>query len=62
MPDMVDASTLSDPERVRRGELAAEHTAALRAGDKDRLAKVEKAIAAEYADDAKPADPKAGGK
>jgi len=54
MPDMVDASTLSDPARVRRGELAAAHAAALRSGDAGEVAKVEKAIKAEYADDAKP--------
>lgn len=59
MPDMVDASTLSDERRVRRTELAAAHTAALRLTDegdrKAELAKVEKAIKAEYAEDPAPA-------
>jgi len=57
MPEMVDASTLSDEARVRRGELAAAHTAALRIEDegerKKEVAKIEREIKAEYADDAK---------
>jgi len=55
MPEMVDASTLIDETRIRRGELAAAHNAALRIQDeaerKKELAKVERAIKAEYADD-----------
>lgn len=55
MPDMVDASTLSDERRVRRTELAAAHSEALRIKDpaerKKELAKVEKEIKAEYADE-----------
>lgn len=66
MPEMVDASTLSDPTRVRRTELAAAHMAAMRIADeaerKEAVAKVEKAIKAEYADDEKAAPAATEGK
>lgn len=69
MPEQIDASTLNDPTRVRRGVLAERHLAAQRAGDADELAKVVGEIEAEYADDPKPepgaqskAEPKLRGK
>lgn len=65
MTDMQDASTLSDAQRVRRTELAAAHTDALRIEDegdrKAAVAKVEKAIQEEYTSESKAATEAAKG-
>lgn len=53
MSDVIDANTLADPVQVRRTILAADHQAALRAGDDKEVARLAKEIQAEYAEEAK---------